>query len=122
MANMHRGEAAVSIGGRDYRFVFTIHAICEVESAENLPIGMVMQKLQRGYVSTICILVWGGLREHHPEMTLKAARELTVALVEDVGAEEAGRIIGEAVSAAFPQPKAEVDSGKKTEAGSGTSS
>lgn len=119
MANRHRGEAAVTIGGAEYRFVFTINAICEVEGAERLPIGMVMEKLQRGFVSTICILVWAGLREHHPEVTVAAARDITVDLIAEVGAVRAGEIIGDAVAAAFPAPQEGAVGEGKEPAGSG---
>lgn len=123
MANLHRGEATVRIGEREFRFVFTIAAICEIEGVERLPIGMVMEKLQRGFVSTICVLVWAGLREHHPEVTLAQARDLTVDLIAEIGAHRAGDLIGEAVAAAFPAPKEGAEpEGKADEAGSGTSS
>ena len=121
MTNRHRGEAAVTIAGASYRFVFTIAAICEIEGVERLPIGMVMEKLQRGFVSTICVLVWAGLREHHHEMTLSDARDLTVDFIAEVGAAKAGEIIGEAVAAAFPAPQGDAEAdGKKDRAGSGT--
>lgn len=120
MSNRHRGEATVTIGGVSYCFVFTIAAICEIEDIERLPIGMVMEKLQRGFVSTICVLVWAGLREHHREVTLAGARDITVDLIAEVGAPRAGEIIGEAVAAAFPAPQeGAADDGKKTRAGSG---
>lgn len=115
MVNKHRGEAAITINGENYRFVYTIGTICDIEAAERQPIHLVMEKLSHGFASTMCILVWAGLREHHSDITVAEARDVTVNLIAEVGAKRAGEIIGDAVAAAFPAPVEGAEGDEKKE-------
>lgn len=122
MANQHKGEAEVEIGGKTYTFCFTVNALCEAEAQSRLPIHLVGEQLQRGYLSAMRLLIWAGLRHHHGEMTMDEAGDLASSMIKELGAEKAGQVIASAFAAAFPEPEPNGDPAKKAAAGSGPSS
>jgi len=105
MANPHRGEIAVDIGGAPYRLRFSTNAICELEDHLGEPINTIAARLARAETVGLRLaraLFWGALRDHHADVTLTQAGEL----MDDLGAGAAMAHIGAAFRAAFPEPEA----------------
>lgn len=106
MANPHKGEVAFEANGERYVLQFSIDAICalEAETGKGI-IGLVaeFQDPDKMSVTLARQILWAGLREHHPELSVKEAGELIPAAG---GIAELIKLFGEAFSASFPQPKA----------------
>lgn len=86
MGNKQRGIIDLVADGATYQLHFTANAMCELEAkAGDVAITEFMAKLQADQVSgrvrmsDLRLLIWAGLTEHHPGLTLQ----------------DAGRIIGE---------------------------
>lgn len=123
MANAVKGEKSVEIDGVEYTFRFSINAICELEELTGLPVTMVIGDLERGYIKSMRAIVWAGLRDKHPGVTISQAGDLTQALIAEHGTEGAGVVVGNALVAAFPDISGEAQGdGKKAKAGSGQTS
>ena len=106
MANPHRGE--VPFG--DYTLVLSVNALCELESAFEIPIAQLFARLEGDGVSITDIrtIVWIGLKERHEELTEKDAGRI----IGEVGMTAAGKAIGEAIRASFPEAEAAEARGK----------
>ena len=101
MANRHRGEAALRVEGKVYTLAFTINAMCDVEGLLGRSTDQILAALvDSPPLSVVRALLWGGLRQHHADIDLNGAGEIIEALG---GAGEALAVIGEAMSAAFPE-------------------
>lgn len=103
MANEARGEREFEAYGKRYILKFSANALAELEAVLGLPILQMADKFtaQNAGIRELRALVWAGLIEHHPEMTLKGAGEL----IDEVGIRE---VIDETLSAfeaAFPLPE-----------------
>lgn len=121
MANAHRGEASFRIGGTTYTFAYDVDALCQIEEASDKAIATLLDELGRPgatKVSTARYLVWGGLREHHPQVDLKAAGNLVLE-----GKEIVLEAMKKALTAAFPaeaEDRADAPGkSKRTPAGTG---
>jgi hypothetical protein len=113
MANKSRGE--LKLPGTEYTIRYTINSLCELESAANVSIPELLEKLQnRPTLSVIRTLLWGGLRYHHPNVTLDDAGDL---MGEVFTSEDTVKIISEALAASLnPKGKdTEEDAGEKKE-------
>lgn len=103
MANKAKGEASLTTSAGDVlTLAYNFDALCEVEDAAGKSIGDVLAEISRGSprLTTARALIYGGLREHHPEIELSDVGEL---LLTD-GAAFTGAM-EKALSAAFPQAK-----------------
>lgn len=99
MANPVRGEVAVSFGDRTLTLSFSVDAICQLEDRT----GQVVRELGARILTEEAMafkrtLLWAALRDHHPEVTHKAAGEL---MLED-GSEDLWPAFLKAWSAAWP--------------------
>lgn len=102
-ANRVKGEATFEVGGRSYVLAFTVNAMCEVEYILNLSTDRILSALVRSPpLHIVRALLWGGLRQHHPDIDLPAAGDL---IEEAGGAGVALEKIGAALIAAFPDVK-----------------
>lgn len=103
MANPMKGEATLKAGGREFTLAFNINALCEVEylldrSTEQILRALVLDPP----LHVVRALLWGGLRQHHPDLDLKAVGEI----MEDLGGTEGALdAMGDALTAAFPEAK-----------------
>ncbi len=102
MANKHRGEVGFEIDGKAWTLRFTANALCELETAYDLPIQQVIAKLQ-GEAGSVRVgdlrqFFLAGLRDQHPEVTIVDAGRM----MSDMGLPAAGELIGRAVTLAFP--------------------
>jgi hypothetical protein len=105
MANPHRGEASFEVEGKTYRLRFSWNAAAEFEepagrsfydAADTLAVG-------RLSVRTLRAMLWAGLQEHHPGLTLREAG----VLIEKIGQIEAWTLVRKAIEYFFPTAEAE---------------
>lgn len=102
-ANRAKGEAGVTVDGKDYVLAFDVNAMCEVEYALNLSADEILRALMKSPpLHIVRALMWGGLRRHHAEIDLIAAGGLIEAMG---GAGVSMNKIGEALASAFPDPE-----------------
>ncbi|WP_426041503.1 hypothetical protein [Brevundimonas sp. TWP2-3-4b1] len=101
MANREKGQVAFDVEGRTYLLVFNVNALCEVEYLLNLSTDRILAALMVSPpLHVVRALLWGGLRQHHPEVDLKIAGDL----IESAGGSgPALEKIGEALMSAFPE-------------------
>ena len=79
MANPHKGEVELKAGETVYVLRFSVDSICEVEekAGKGFPaLADGMGTLETITVSGVRLLLWGALRESHPDMSVKGAGEL----------------------------------------------
>jgi hypothetical protein len=79
MANPHKGEVSFDANGAAYTLRYSINAICELENETGKGIVALMTELEdptRMSMTLARQIMWAGLREHHPDITVKAAGEL----------------------------------------------
>lgn len=104
-ANAVKGEAGISVAGRDYVLAFNINAMCEVEYVLNLSTDQILRALASSPpLHIVRALLWGGLRQHHPDVDLIGAGNL-IELMGGPGLALDG--IGKALISAFPEAKDE---------------
>lgn len=111
MPNPHKGDIELKAGDATYVLRYSIDAICSLEDDldKGFPaIAAEMSDTAKVRISSVRQILLAGLREHHPELTLKQAGEL---IVSAGGAITVLGKIAEAFSAAFPEAEA---SGKKS--------
>lgn len=102
MANPHKGEVALKAGGATYTLRFSVNALVELEEAAGKGIIVLSQELSSVETMTLGLVrkvLWAGLREHHPDLDLKAAGEL---ILEAGGIQKVMGPIGIALERAFP--------------------
>lgn len=85
MANGFKGEIALSCDGKSYTMVLDFNALCDFEAETGKNALTALEGMERGTVEArdMRALLWAGLRQHHPEITLQ----------------DAGRILSENVDA-----------------------
>ena len=113
MANQVKGEATVRLGdGRELTLCLDFDALCAIEEVLDRPIVEIFDELERAAsaaksprLGTVRALVYGGLRKHHPEITLTEAGDL---VANNVSALSQG--LSKAQAGGAPRAKAE---GKK---------
>lgn len=121
MSNPHKGDVAINAGGVEYTFRFSIDALCQLEELTGKSFMEIAKAFESGSVSMSVTraLVWAGLREHHPKVSVKAAGDLIV---------EMGGIAGvmpkvlEAFTLAFPEAKEAAENPPKGQDGTGPNS
>ena len=65
-------EKYVEIAGRNLRMKYTINSLCAVEDRAGMPLDRLLDR----QFSAARLLLWGGLVECQPEMTVRAAGDL----------------------------------------------
>lgn len=113
MANPLRGEVDLAFGDKTYTLRLSVNALCEAEALLGQTVNEIIASLDR--VTTLRALMWAGLVEHHPNVTIIEAGDL----IGLMGADMAGSKIGEALQAAFPQPDTNARPQKAARAGTG---
>lgn len=98
MANPHRGEVALTAGGKVYTLTFDINAVCELEEALGKGVSEIVSDMSR--VSTVRAVLWAGLRHHH-KVTLEEAGDI----MHTAGAAATAQAINKAMGLAFAQPE-----------------
>jgi hypothetical protein len=96
MANKLFGEARLPLAdGRELTVRFDFGALCEAEEAANKSTDQMMQEMVKGgaRLTTARAMLYGGLRYHHPGITLDEVGEI---LLTDASA--ASEAVGKAMS------------------------
>jgi hypothetical protein len=104
MANRERGEVEFQSLGKAWTLKLGVNAMCEIEDATGKSISEIGALLGDPKTATIKLLrtvMWGALRDHHDDI---AAKDVG-AVIDGIGMNEAGRLIGEAFTAATPEVK-----------------
>jgi hypothetical protein len=83
--------------GREFTFLFDHRAIVASEKAGDGNFGEVLRGMAEGRLGSLVALTWGGLRAHHPELTIEDAWDL----LESEG-EALGNALGEAIKSSRP--------------------
>lgn len=124
MANPHRGEVSFEAEGTEYTLQYSNNALVELEDRLDRGIVDISSELlswakdpKRIRLGTIRAVLWAGLREHHPEVDLRAAGEI---ITKAGGVLEITGLIGEAFSRAFPAPEKKGSRPRKRGATNGT--
>lgn len=81
MSNAQRGSVTLEVGGKVYTLRLTLNALCELEDLlstpkEQVTFQQVTAMAEKGSLRHVRAVVWAALREHHPEMSLRAAGEV----------------------------------------------
>lgn len=106
MPNPHKGDVELKAGDATYVLRYSIDAICSLESEldKGFPaIAAEMGDPGKMRLSVVRQVLFAGLRENHPDITLKQAGEL---IVTAGGAIVVLGKIAEAFGAAFPEAEA----------------
>lgn len=121
MANKHRGEVELKAPSGTYILRLSINAIAEIEGVLDLGINEIAGRLsdpatlRLGHLRAI---VWGGLREKHPDLDLFGAGDL----IAEVGMEAITNAVQEAFTLAFPNADGDSPPPKAGQAGTGKAS
>lgn len=101
MSNPLRGEATFEIDGVQYRLRFTWNAAVEYEEIAGRPLSDALLDVAREKLSakSLRAMVWAGLQEHHPQVSLAE----TGKLIDQLGRREAARLMGVALQYYFPE-------------------
>lgn len=108
MANPIRGEVDLVAGDKTYRLRLSVNQLIEVEDLTG--IGIVQLSGQFNDIATlragnVRAVLWGALRQHHPEIDLLGAGDIMAV----VGLQPAIEKIAEALQAAFPRAEGQED-------------
>jgi hypothetical protein len=79
MANPNKGEIAFDVDGKRYTLRYSIDAICSLEAEAGKGMVALIGELQDPSKMSLTLarqVLWAGLLEHHPELTVKEAGEL----------------------------------------------
>lgn len=118
---MRNDGVAFEAAGKSRTLRFSTNAFCDLEDHTGVGMAEIVEQLKsKPKLTFIRACYWAGLRGHDPEITLQSAGEVVDAL----GIAEAATLLGQAVSAAFPAPKAKEgdENPLKPQTGTGTAS
>lgn len=104
MANRERGDVEFQSLDQSWTLKLGVNAMCEIEDATEksiLEIGELLNNPKTVTIRLLRTVVWAALREYHGDIDVKQAG----AVIDGIGMNEAGRLIGEAFTAATPKPK-----------------
>lgn len=106
MANPHRGEVGFEVDGKSWVLKLGTTAMCEIETLTGKTItevGRLLADEQTASMTLMRAVFWGGLQDRHEGITIRDAS----VLMDAVGMERVGSLIGQAFEAAFPATKAD---------------
>lgn len=122
MGNPIKGEVDFPVGDKTYRLRLSINQLIEVEDLTGFGIVQLANSFNDAETlraSTVRAVLWGALRENHPEVDILAAGEIMAA----ARLQPTIQYVGEALQAAFPPAEdKETPSPKRGRAGNGKSS
>lgn len=76
MANPHKGDVSLEIGGGSYTLRLDIDAICSAEAFYGKAFGVIVAEMQQVGVGACRALFVAALAHQHPGMSSKAASDL----------------------------------------------
>lgn len=104
MANPVKGEVAFEAAGKTYTLSYSVNALCALEEAAGEGVTQIAARMgdpQGLRLAMVRSLFWAGLRDHHPEVTVEECGRL----MDGVGLDKAGELVGRAFVLAFPQAR-----------------
>ncbi len=97
MPNKEKGEVGITIGSRAFVLCYSNNAIAELEQvADESIIGLLSRWASGGRLSLLRLMLWGGLRKFHPDLSL-----IDVGNVLDDTTRDEGKQIGEGIAEAI---------------------
>ena len=121
MANPHKGEVEIKAGEATYTLRFSIDAICSLEAATGKPFtacAVEMTDAKTASMTLVRLLLHAGLKENHPQISLKESGEIIPAAGGMLVVTEK---VFEAFALAFPAPEASDSARPPTVRAAGTS-
>ncbi|WP_430261918.1 hypothetical protein [Neorhizobium sp. DAR64862/K0K3] len=114
MANKERGEVGFEAAGKPWTMKIGTGAMCEIEAETGKSISEVGQALNSEKTASLTLMravFWGALQQHHDAVTIRACNDL----IDELGVQRVGELIGEAFQLAFPQkqPGTNKDAGSR---------
>ncbi|MED5545798.1 MAG: hypothetical protein VYD90_11155 [Pseudomonadota bacterium] len=77
MANILKGEVPLPLtDGRELTLVFDMEALIEAEGAFGFPMNVIVDKASKGFMGALRALLYGALRAHHPDLSLRDVANL----------------------------------------------
>jgi len=77
MANPDRGEFEIQDGEKTWTIKFTNNSIREAEKTSGASFGvLVEERIAEWSITDMTILLWAGLRHHHPKINLNTAGDI----------------------------------------------
>lgn len=102
--------------GDEFTFLFSIRGIMAAEDAGAAGMGELVAGAAGGRLGYLASLIYGGLKPHHPNITLEQVWEM----MEGPDGVELGKALWPAIDSAMPDPKeTEADPPKARKAGTG---
>lgn len=102
MINPHKGEVSFEADGQRFVLQYSIDAVCTLEGETGKGFVALVEELEQNPSLTLMRqMLWAGLLERHPDITLKEAGELIPAAGGLVGAMV---LFNKAFQVAFPAP------------------
>jgi hypothetical protein len=103
---LHNGGVSFEANGQTYKLRYSVDAMCALEEVCGgkgiIAIATDLQDPQKVSLTLIRKVIWAGLREHHPEVEVKAAG----VLIEQIGGlMKAIELIQRGLEAASPEAK-----------------
>ena len=95
MTNRFKGEVPLQCGDIVYTLRFSANALCELEDALGMGINKIVASMadpDTMRMKTMMTVVWAGLRERHPDITLAQAGEI----ITDIGLTRTMETVNEA--------------------------
>lgn len=99
-----KGEVGFDADGKRYTLVFSIDALCNLEEAAGCSIakiGKIWADPDQPQLHIVKAAFWAALTDNHPDITKQEASRLMASL----GFVQAGQLVLEAFSLAFPEAK-----------------
>ena len=104
--NPHKGEVTLEAGGETYTLRLAANALVIAEELLDKGVEEIAGMLSDAAnfrLGTARALLFAGLREHHPKLSLEDAGEI----IGEIGIPAVLNKLGESMQAAFPQPEGE---------------
>lgn len=105
MANANRGDVELVAGIHTFTLRISMNAMCDMESVLGAKAQSIIAEFGGGQdasISTVRGVLWGAMREHHPNMTLHMAGQV----LDEVGYGPVHARIVEALMLFLPKPEA----------------
>lgn len=101
MANDLRGEVGFDALGQSYTLKFGNGAVRHIENETGMSfaqVGAALADPEKATMTVLTVAFHGALRRHHPGLSLEDVDDL----IDDLGPEKAGKLLGEAVALTYP--------------------
>jgi hypothetical protein len=100
VANRFKGDVSFDAGGKSYTMRFSANALCELEDATGMGINALLTILAdpaKMRLKMVRAVLWAGLQDHHPDVTLHQAGEI----ITDLSLTKAMDLAGKSFELAF---------------------